>query len=85
MVNGTMGSAIGLVVLADLSTKTECDYLIDMYSDQPVMVPGAMVSAIGLVVLVDLFTKTECDYLNGWIKNRSHTQKSHPQRWTPEI
>ena len=24
------------------------------------------------------FTKTECDYLNGWIKKRSHTQKSHP-------
>ena len=24
-------------------------------------------------------TKTECDYLNGWIKNRSHTQNSHPK------
>ena len=24
-------------------------------------------------------TKTECDYLNGWIKKRSHTQKSHPK------
>ena len=23
--------------------------------------------------------KTECDYLNGWIKKRSHTQKSHPK------
>ena len=23
-------------------------------------------------------TKTECDYLNGWIKKRSHTLKSHP-------
>ena len=30
-------------------------------------------------------TKTECDYLNGWIKKRSHTQKSHPKWWTPEI
>ena len=28
--------------------------------------------------------KTECDYLNGWIK-KSHTQKSHPKWWTPEI
>ena len=25
-------------------------------------------------------TKTECDYLNGWIRKRSHKQKSHP-RW----
>ena len=24
-------------------------------------------------------TKMECDYLNGWIKKRSHTQKSHPK------
>ena len=24
-------------------------------------------------------TKTECYYLNGWIKKRSHTQKSHPK------
>ena len=24
-------------------------------------------------------TKTECDYLNGWIKKRSHTQKSQPK------
>ena len=24
-------------------------------------------------------TKTECDYLHGWIKKRSHTQKSHPK------
>ena len=23
--------------------------------------------------------KTECDYLNGWIKKRSHMQKSHPE------
>ena len=30
-------------------------------------------------------TKTECDYLYGWIKKRSHTQKSHPKWWTPEI
>ena len=28
-------------------------------------------------------TKTECDYLNGWIKKRSHTQKSHPQVVSP--
>ena len=32
------------------------------------------------------FTKTECDYLNGWIKKRPHTQKSHqngePQRYS---
>ena len=30
-------------------------------------------------------TKTECDYLNGWIKKRSHTQKSPPKWRTPEI
>ena len=30
-------------------------------------------------------TKMECDYLNGWIKKWSHTQKSHPKWWTPEI
>ena len=29
--------------------------------------------------------KMECDYLNGWIKKQSHTQKSHPNFWTPEI
>ena len=29
------------------------------------------------------FTKTECDYLNGWIKKRSHTQKSHPKVVNP--
>ena len=31
-------------------------------------------------------TKTECDYLklNGWIKKRSHTQKSHPKRGEPQ-
>ena len=28
-------------------------------------------------------TKTECDYLNGWIKKRSHTQKSHPKMVNP--
>ena len=27
--------------------------------------------------------KTECDYLNGWIKKRSHTQKSHPKVVNP--
>ena len=27
--------------------------------------------------------KTECDYLNGWIKKRSHTQKSHPKLVNP--
>ena len=27
--------------------------------------------------------KTECDYLNGWIKKRSHTQKSHPKMVNP--
>ena len=27
--------------------------------------------------------KTECDYLNGWIKKRSHTQKSHPKMMSP--
>ena len=32
-----------------------------------------------------LSTKTECDYLSGWIKKQSHTQKSHPKWWTPEI
>ena len=30
-------------------------------------------------------TKMECDYLYGWIKKRSHTQKSHQKWWTPEI
>ena len=30
-------------------------------------------------------TKTECDYLYGWIKKRSHKQKSHPKWWTPEM
>ena len=31
-------------------------------------------------------TKTECDYLNGWNKKTwSHTQKTHPKQWTPEI
>ena len=25
----------------------------------------------------------ECDYLNGWIKKRSHTQKSHPKVVNP--
>ena len=30
--------------------------------------------------------KTEWDYLSGWIeKKRSHTQRSHPKWWTPEI
>ena len=29
-------------------------------------------------------TKTECDYLNGWIKKRSHTQKSHPKSGEPQ-
>ena len=28
-------------------------------------------------------TKTEYDYLNGWIKKRSHTQKSHPKMVNP--
>ena len=28
-------------------------------------------------------TKMECDYLNGWIKKRSHTQKSHPKVVNP--
>ena len=28
--------------------------------------------------------KTECDYLNGWIKKRSHTQKSHPKVVNPK-
>ena len=28
-------------------------------------------------------TKTECDYLNGWIKKRSHTQKSHSKMVNP--
>ena len=28
-------------------------------------------------------TKTECDYLYGWIKKRSHTQKSHPKVVNP--
>ena len=28
-------------------------------------------------------TKTECDYLNGWIKKRPHTQKSHPKMVNP--
>ena len=28
-------------------------------------------------------TKTECDYLNGWIKKRSHTQKSRPKMVNP--
>ena len=28
-------------------------------------------------------TKTECDYLNGWIKKRSYTQKSHPKVVNP--
>ena len=28
-------------------------------------------------------TKTECDYLSGWIKKRSHTQKSHPKVVNP--
>ena len=27
--------------------------------------------------------KTECDYLNGWIKKRAHTQKSHPKVVNP--
>ena len=27
--------------------------------------------------------KTECGYLNGWIKKRSHTQKSHPKVVNP--
>ena len=27
--------------------------------------------------------KTECDYLYGWIKNWSHTQKSHPNMVNP--
>ena len=26
----------------------------------------------------------ECDYLNGWIKKRSHTQKSHPKVVNPK-
>ena len=29
-------------------------------------------------------TKTECDYLNGWIKKRSHAQKSHPKSGEPQ-
>ena len=28
-------------------------------------------------------TKTECDYLNGWIKRRSHLQKSHSEVVNP--
>ena len=28
-------------------------------------------------------TKTECDYFNGWIKKRSHAQKSHQKVVTP--
>ena len=32
-----------------------------------------------------LSTKTECDTLNGWIKKRSHSQKSHPKWWPQEI
>ena len=28
-------------------------------------------------------TKTACDYLNGWIKKRSHTQKSHSKAVNP--
>ena len=28
-------------------------------------------------------TKMECDYLNGWIKKRSHMQKSHPKVVNP--
>ena len=30
-------------------------------------------------------TKTECDYLYGWIKKRSHIQKSHQNWWTQEL
>ena len=30
-------------------------------------------------------TKTECDYLNGWIKKRSHTQKSHRKKKRKKI
>ena len=30
-------------------------------------------------------TKSECDYLYSWIEKRSHTQKSHPKWWTPEM
>ena len=30
-----------------------------------------------------LSMKTECDYLNGWIKKRSHTWKSHPKMVNP--
>ena len=30
-------------------------------------------------------TKTECDQLYGWIKKWSHTKKSHPKWWTPEV
>ena len=29
-------------------------------------------------------TKMECEYLNGWIKIRSHTQKSHPKSGEPQ-
>ena len=32
-----------------------------------------------------LSTKTECGYLNCRINKRSHTHKSHPKWWTPEI
>ena len=32
-----------------------------------------------------LSMETKCDYLNAWIKKQSHTQKSHPKWWTPEI
>ena len=28
---------------------------------------------------LSLSTEMECNYLNGWIKKRSHTQKSHPK------
>ena len=30
-----------------------------------------------------LSTKTECDFLQGWIKKRSHMQKSHPKVVNP--
>ena len=30
-------------------------------------------------------TKTECDYLYGWIKKRSHAQKSHKKKMKPRV
>ena len=36
-----------------------------------------------LVYNLILSTTTECDYLNGWIRKRSHSQKSHPKMVNP--